>query len=356
MPSSRYYVDPAGPVLRRGADTVIPGSTPGPPPSGGLYRPAYPIFGSSCGVPQAANQPSELSSYKGKTRGQLWDQLQTEYATLSGNTHSSSAPLMKACHGYDGDIPTTYTQLDAVSAFGAVSRNLVVVNNIKAPHGQVGAGLHDAAITSLVQSWTGDETLYLGVNHEPENDSGYGATMAANWRADQARLAWLITTRRGSNRVVPFCCVINWEIHPNNKSGAGEWDNPAPEMLALGVDLDQVVYTTDGYDTSPINIGGAENLFEPTSDRAAGWGFTRFGVSETACKSYSTSSPNDRSLADDWMRELARLAVARRFEYVLWFASGVGGRADQTGLKEGWWIYGDTPKAQWGDICAGSYP
>lgn len=333
---------------RRGAEVIAP---PTPPPAArpGSHRPASTIFGGSAGVPTATNTPPELDPYRGKTKLALFDLWQAEYAGKAGLTHSNAAPLMKAFHNYDGVIPSTFA---SSACAGTIERNLVAALNTKAPFGSVAAGTHNATIASLCASYTGTKTLYVCVNHEPGNDSGWGSAMAAQWRADQAKFAQQVIASRGSKPIVPYVCVINYDIHPKNTTADENWQNPAAEMIALGVSLDEVVYTTDGYDTSPTSLGGAANLYSPTSDQARAWGFSRFGVSEGACKSYSSSNPNDRGIADDWIREAADLCRAKDFEYYLWFNSGVGNRAG----PEGWWLYADANKAQWANVCAGVYP
>ena len=314
-----------------------------PPPSGGLYIPEFPIFGGSAGVPTVDNTPTELDDYKGLTKYQFLDYMQNEFAGLAGLTHTNVAPLMKGFHNFDTSIPADF---DSSAMDGCPSRSLIAVHNMQAPHASLIDGSLDATIDSYVASCPTDRTTYAIINHEPENNSGFDA---AAWRDGVAHFCQRVLQTRGTVPVVPGVCLINWSLHPNN----GQFDensvNPAAEMLALGVDLDQVIYTTDGYDTSPVNAGGAENMFMPTSELARSWGFSRFGISETACKSYITS---DRNKTAAWIRELADMAYAQEFEYVMWFNSGEGQRAG----PEGWYIYGDDNKIQWANVCAGNYP
>ena len=329
--------------------TVTDPSDPAPPDTRpGSFRPASTIFGSSSGAPSNTNNAgiSELDPYRNRSQLALFDYLQTEFAALAG----LSSPPMQAWHNYDDTIPSS---IAASQINGIVQRNIHGLLNCKSgAKGSVAAGNFDAAIQSLCNSYTGTKTLYLSNQHEPGNDSDWNATTAQAWRNDQAHFAQKVIQFRGSRPIVPVVCVINWDIHPKNTAegnGPAEWQNPAAEMVAAGVDLDEVVYTTDGYDLSPTTLGGAANLYTPTSDRVRDWGYSRFGVSEGACKSYSTSSPPDRAMADDWILEARDLCAALDFEYFLWFASGVGNRAG----PEGWWIYGDQNKATWARVCAG---
>jgi hypothetical protein len=348
MPASRYWLD-ATPVWRRGSTTITPGAQPDPPPSGGgSHVPASTIYGASSGVPTSDNTPTELDPYRNKTKIELFDYLQSEYAGLAGLTHSTSSPLMKAWHNYDNSIPSSFS---ASACAAADARNVVAVLNVKADNQQLIDGVHDATIASLVQSCPSVRNTYLIVNHEPENDADWSTATAAKWRSAVARFCERVLATRGTLPVVPGVALINWNLHPNNSTFDENLINPAAEMTALGVPLNEVIYTTDGYDTSPTSATGASNLLL-SADVARGWGFTRFGLSETACKSYSTASPNDRAVTDDFIRNLADEALAQNLEYVMWFNSGVGNRAG----PEGWWIYGDANKAQWAKVCAGVYP
>jgi hypothetical protein len=344
---AQVYQARAG-LWRNKSGTLTP---PLPPTRPGSHRPATPIFGVSSGTPGPANTAKELDIYRNMSKLQLFDYLQAEFAALAGIQYSAASPLFKAWHNYDNSLPAN---LASSSVAGAVPRSTVGVLNVHAPNSSLINGSLDARIDSLVASCPKDRSTYLMINHEPENDPGYSETVAAQWRQGVAHFCHRVLATRGTRPVIPGVSLINWMIHPSNHAANYEWDNPAPEMLALGVDLNEVVYATDGYDRSPIAPAEPSNLFTPTSNRARGWGFTRFGLTEVAGKSYKTSSPNDRGVAAAWMRALADLAYTKDFEFVLWFNSGVGA-ADFAG-PEGWWIYGDANKKQWAEICAGVYP
>jgi hypothetical protein len=363
MPVRNYHLWTDG-NWRRGPLSITPGPTPGepPPPVGGSHRPASTIFGSSAGPPDATDNPNpELDIYRPYSpdnRQGLFDYLQTEFAGLIGFTHSATNPLMKAFHNYDKVIPTS---ISGSTIKGITSRGLHGVVSAKASFGSVAAGTHDAKIQSFCDSYKHNKTLYWILNHEPSNDganNGWTAAEAQQWRNDQAHWAKKIIQYRGKKPIVPTTCVINYHISPlRTQVGAhgpvdGSWHNCAPEMLALGVDLDEVVYSVDGYDDSPTAIGGAKKLYNSTANRTRGWGFQRYAVSEGACKSYSTASPNDRGVTDDWIREMAVICDTLGVEFFMWFNSGVGNRATAVG----WYIYGETNKKQWANVCAGRYP
>lgn len=360
MPSKRYY--PHSGQLRRGAEVlgVVPPEQPGRP---GAFRPASTIFGTSAGAPSdqrvsAANgdhMSPDLDIYRGKSKIQLFDTFQTEFANLSGLGHSTASPLIGMFHNYDTGMTSQFSNS---SVSGILQRNVSGLVSFKATKGSVAAQNHNAAIISFAKSYSGTKNLYVALNHEPSNDGDWKANPTAVsqlWRNDQARFAKLILDNRGTAPVIPVIIVINWHIHPNYKNpaanvGAATLQNPEAEMTALGVDLDDVVYSVDGYDTSPIKLGGAENLYQ-TSRVTRGWGFKRYAVSEGACKTYETA---DRALADDWIRELADVCRQFDIEFYAWFASGVGGRANQnTNVNEGWWIYGDTNKIEFARLCKG---
>lgn len=306
-----------------------------------------PVFGVSAGVPTATNTPSELDQYRGLSKFEFLDYLQAEFSQLSQIPYSASDPIFGGFHNYDAGIPTSFAS--SVMA-GVETRGMTAVHNMKADNVQLAQGAFDSDIASYCASIPEGQKVWAIINHEPENDTGYNPV---EWKAGVAAFCKAVQDNKGTKDVTPGVCAINWSLHPNNNGFNPEDMNPATEMLALGVNLNEVIYTTDGYDTEPISIGGATNLFDATSDLARSWGFPRFGVSETGCKSYNSG---DRALAAAWMREMADLAYAKNMDYVMWFNSGVGNRAG----PEGWWIYDDLNsgyenKRQWAEICAGVY-
>ncbi len=291
------------------------------------------LFGCSMKVP-ASGAPSELAEYKSlPSREAALDYFDNELRALSGFT---DRPLLRAYHTYDTTIPSSVA---ASAASNTVSRGMVIVNNMKADNAGLAAGNFNSAIASLCASAPSDRVTYFVINHEPEND---GSPNPTAWRSGVAKFAQQVLASRGSKKIYPTICHISFTFA--NLTVADTW-NPAPEMTALGVDLSQVCMAPDGYAVGGnVDSTTPASLFDKCYNRMKTWGFSRFGISEVACKSYDST---DRALSPGWVDSLAKYADRWQLDYVTWFFSDVGNRAG----VEGWYMYSDAEKARFAAAC-----
>lgn len=291
------------------------------------------IFGCSMKVPAAA-APDELAAYKAQpSRIAALDYFDNELRAVSG---FADRPMVRAFHTYDTTIPTS---IAASAASDTPGRGMVIVHNMKASHTALSSGSLDSTIAALVATCPTNLPTYFVINHEPENDS---TPSPAPWRAGVARFAKVVLDNRGTRRVYPTICHISFTFA--NLTEAEQW-NPAPEMTALGVDLSQVCMAPDGYATSGnLDSTSPATLFDKCYNRMTTWGFSRWGISEVACKSYTSA---DRALAAGWVDSLARYADRWQIDYVTWFFSDVGNRAG----TEGWYMYDDAEKRRFASAC-----
>lgn len=320
-----------------------PPDTPPPPPI--VVTPGGTLFGISAGAPKAGVNPQELSQYFGLSSYNLLDYMQNEFSQLSGIPHSTGSPLMKAFHTYDTTIPSSWA---SSGAFKCEARNLSVVYNVKASDSSLISGAHTSDIASFCASVPSDQVIYWIVNHEPENDAN--RTPAA-WAQGVAKFCKDVLDNRGSKKIIPGFVLQSFTWRSNNRNPE-DW-NPAPEMNALGVNKANVIASWDGYSHDVIGDPASEVYAAPLASYRS-WGFTRIGVSETGCKSYSSTS---RAGAAKWTRDMANFVKSQGFEYVMWFNSGVGQNAAGEAtppLIEGWFMYPDNQKIAWAQICSGA--
>lgn len=301
-------------------------------------KPSTTYWGCSCLAPNAGVD-AELQGYVGLSRTALFAQLDSEYRTASGQTAS---PLMHIYHQFETTIPASYTPLVAAK-YGQVI-------NIKVDASTMSSGGYDSALASYIASFPNDGHRYwLYYWHEPENDPPFDTSAgAATWRAAVAQFAKVVLDNRGTRPMWPGQCIMAWTTQLANP-GDETWYNAAPEMQALGVNLDEVMFTLDGYNTNLDDAANAgsqpDNLFTRGWTLAASWGFSRFAIAE--CGVDCGGNAQNRLDAQTWLERLVAHAGAYNLQHVTYLNSASGA----TDPVNGWFLYTAGQKAVFGNAA-----
>lgn len=282
------------------------------------------------------------SSYKNNGDA-TWEAFDDDLATALGV--STSTRILQVRHNY---IPqtsswtnykTTVARSNGVASYNADGtlanatggKGVHTMLNIKCGWASAAAGSQNANFASLVSSVPSDgKTLWLILNHEPENDTGAGT--AAQWRAGIAQFAKTVIDNRGSKDIRPGFCLMA-DTFNNASKNPDQW-NPAAELAALGVSLAEVVFACDGYSQDPSPTGRQPiDVFKKPFDTVKSWGFSRLAIGETACQSHDGTAA---TYAKTWVDNLKTMChTTYQLETCGWFNSDVGTNAGTWG----WFMY-----------------
>ena len=217
---------------------------------------------------------------QGGTGSNWWTAFQTLDADLAAAA-GEATPFLAGQHTYSGsNFPSTFA---ATTASGNPGYGLPYsVLNVKCPWDQLADGTLDTKITGFVNSIPAGHTVYLIINHEPENDGN--PLGAATWCTGQARAANLIASL-DDPRCVYAVCHMSYTWDPASGRNPQDW-NPVNggTITMTQVALDRAVFAPDGY-TKIYNAAGTNvklmgQEFDACFNAAAAWGFTRLAISE----------------------------------------------------------------------------
>lgn len=304
------------------------------------------FVGTTVGIPDQAPfasipelQPYRTAATSGSEptgRENLLVYMDSELRTASGFTDK---PMFRVDHTFANPIPTTWASQPASRD---AARGMKSALNVKFGNQLVPLSNGDAAaiakittfVTSVKNGLPSGKTLWLTFEHEPEDSIANGDFTAAQWRKAVANAMKATIDARGGADIRPTFTLMSYTWVKASGRNPKDYDLTA-ELAAAGVPLTDVVFAPDGYSPTPATRHPAD-VFGPPFTDAKAWGFTRFGIFETACKS---KDPADNAAAPAWVDDLAKLADQWKLELVLWFASGVG----QNAAPEGWWTIYSVP-------------
>jgi len=282
------------------------------------------IWGSS-----AAPFPSE----KNIERIEAWKRLNDKLKSLNGGYG------LLARRSYDAGIPASF----AVSAMAPdVGLCPVSIGSFKPSWKETAEGTNEAAIKQFIQSVPDDHEVYLVFHHEPEDEAldGRNGRSPELLQAAFAKFVEIVVESKKTN-VHPCFVLMSWTFNPKSKRNPDDFNMAAklkPEYLS------RVVAGMDGYADVPSKAT-AKETFEKNFSKLASWGFTRFGIFETATHSVDTQP--DRA---SWIKGLGEWINSRKdIEIVSWFHSGVGQHAGPEGWYLGRWSANPDGSYNWTD-------
>jgi hypothetical protein len=216
--------------------------------------------------------------------------------TLLAQAISRSRPLLSGSHVYSGaSFPATFAASNAATDPGdGWHHSLLNVKIADTEWAAAGGGTWDAHLTAFVQSIPVGHTVYLVVNHEPENDHADTAatTWGPAWCAMQRRLAKVVADLND-----PRCqyaithMAYTWFTATRNPD---DWDFTSSGGTMPQYVKDRTIVAPDGY-TSMTASGGVNYSisarFDPVLNYFRGKGMTKFGVAEHAFNNDAGASP-----------------------------------------------------------------
>lgn len=262
-----------------------------------------------------------------------WKRLNEKIKSLNGGNG------LQARRSYDRGIPASF----AVSAM-APDINLcpVSIGSFKPSWKETADGSNNAAIKQFIQSIPDDHEVYLVFHHEPE-DEALGGKDGRSPELLQAAFAKFVEVvlAAGKPNVHPCFVLMSWTFNP--KSGRN------PDNFNLGAKLkpkqmSKVIAGLDGYADVPTTAS-AKGVFEGNFAKLASWGFTRFGIFETATHAVDTE-PGRAA----WIAGLGEWLNSRKdVDVVCWFNSGVGQHSGAKGWYLGQWSVSQDGNYNWTD-------
>jgi hypothetical protein len=302
--------------------------------------------GSSSKRPSKAGNPVELNTYEAQVSDRaLFSYMDGELATAAAST----APIMNMYHEYNGlELPANWS---ANASFADGAAGLHSLSNHRWRSKLTLLAAHDAATIATLAAYIAtvpNDGLqkYFVFEHEPEPEILAGTFTAATFREAFAVFAKTVIDNRGTKPIHPVMCLMGYTWDPASGRTPSDY-NPAPNLLANGVALNQVVFSLDAYSAAPDNLstGTASSKFNAGFVGAQSWGFSRFGISETGCKMYDA---NDRVAAPDWIKGLNTLIKTWSMEFCCWFSSDVGTNA---GLEGWYWTYSASAQKEFATVA-----
>jgi hypothetical protein len=286
----------------------------------------------------AGNTTTELDPYRNLTPRQFYDKLNTEFAALV------SGAKMNVVRVYEAGMATSYASTDA----SWVPAGSMPVLSVKGDDAQMANGSMDASLKALVASWPAAFKGYLLWNHERDNDSDALANPQAVMgvhRKALAQFAKVVLANRGTKGITPGCCPTGWNLQDQNTSYPRDVLNPAAELTAAGVPLNQFIFMVDTYYRKAPTAAAVTTVHLPIVKRVKGWGFTRVGFGEVGVDTFPSAN---RTPGGAYIDAWAAMCKAENIEVVCWYESGGGDKAP----TQGWFIFGSPAKTAWAKACA----
>lgn len=220
---------------------------------------------------------------------------------------------------YDKGLPASWSVSVMAEDVGLCK---VSFGSIKPDWTATANGSNYDSIKKFVQSIPDNRVVYLTFFHEPEDNIKQNGYSAALLQSAFAKFVDAVLDAKKPN-VHPCFVLMSYTF----RSASGR--NPDDFNLAAKLkpnQLDKVIAGVDGYSKTPETVS-AKSLFDPCFTKIASWGFTRFGIFETATKADSIQGSRAR-----WIKELGGWVNSRKdIDVVSWFHSGVGQNAGPTG-------------------------
>lgn len=269
----------------------------------------------------------------GVSRIEAWTRLNTRIKSLNGGYG------LIGRRSYDTKIPVTFAESAMAPDVGLCP---VSIGSFKPSWKETADGVNHDAIKRFVQSVPDSHTVYLVFHHEPEDEALSGN---ANYSPELLQTAFArfvdVVLSSGKPNVHPCFVLMSWTFNP--KSGR----NPEDFNLAAKLkpwQMERVVAGLDGYADVPAK-GSAKDIFDANFKKMETWGFTRFGIFETATHPVDTKP--DR---EEWISGLGKWVKDRKnIELVSWFHSAVGQHAGEKGWYLGEWYMQNDGKYSWSD-------
>lgn len=282
----------------------------------------------------------------------MFNYMNTEYAGFIGKSS-----VLKLRHVYNGaTIPASYS-----AGAGSTPAGINVLMATKGTDAVMMDNSKNAAyvqnLSNIASQAPSSSITYVTWNHEPERA---GPATAPNWRAAFARFAKALIDNRGSNRVYPVACLQQFTWQTTSPQRDSSIWNPAAELAAQGVNLDDVVIGCDTYAPDPTKGQPAGKRLADSQkfrDRVAtpfadfrSWGFKRVCVPE--CGAFNLNEPQ-LSATRTWLNDMAISCGESQIEFIAYFNSNVGA---SVGI-DGWLLYDDGLKTLFAQIAdAGGVP
>lgn len=278
---------------------------------------------------------------KGVDGVEAWNRLNDKVKSLNGN-HG-----LQAHRTYDSGFPASF----AASAM-APDLNLCPVSaySFQPPYKETADGSKYTAIKQFVQSIPSTHEVYLVFHHEPEyqifhQEPGGPAPGWGDLSPDLLQTAFSkfveAVLDAGKPNVHPCFVLMSWTF--DSHSGR----NPNDFNLGAKLNSEQkskVIAGMDGYADLPTG-SSAKSIFETSFAKMATWGYTRFGIFETA-----THPVDTKPLRADWITALGVWVNSRTdIELVCWWNSIVGEPAGEKGWFLGQWTVNPDGTFNWTD-------
>ncbi len=262
-----------------------------------------------------------------------WTRLNDKIKSLNGGYG------LHARHSYDRGIPASFEVSAMAPDIGLCP---VSIGSFKPSWKETAEGTNHAAIRQFIQSIPDDHVVYLVFHHEPENEALEGKNERSPELLQTAFAKFVeVVLAAGKPNVHPCFVLMSWTFNP--KSGRNPEDfNMAAKLKPE--QLDKVVAGLDGYADVP-STASAKETFEANFTKLASWGFTRFGIFETATHAVDTKPGRA-----EWIAGLGEWANKRKnIELISWFHSGIGPHAGKEGWYLGQWSVASDGKFNWTD-------
>lgn len=266
---------------------------------------------------------SSSSPFPGETnvdRPQAWSRLNEKIKESNGGYG------MHVRRTFDANIPSSWQNSSMASD---TSLCAVSAGSIKASWKNTANGSNFNQIKSFVQSIPDDRLVYLCFFHEPEDDTPAQGSSDIFCSAFAKFVDAVMES--GKENVIPCFIYMAWTFNSASGRNPDDWNIASklkPEYL------NKVVAGLDGYAQQPTSRP-AKAIFDKAFNVMKSWGFSRFGIFETA-----THSAGQNSLRSEWICELAKWAYMREdIEIVSWYHSYVGQNAGDEGWFLGNWSF-----------------
>jgi len=276
---------------------------------------------------------SPFRGEKGVLGPQAWMRLNDKIKSLNGGYG------LQARRSYDRAIPVSFE----TSAM-APDINLcpVSVGSFKPSWTETVNGSNNLAIKKFLQSIPDNHEVYLVFHHEPEDDAERGRDGRNPELLKEAFARFVeVVVESGKPNVHPCFVLMTWTFNPKSKRNPDDFNLAAklkPEYLS------KVVAGLDGYASIPT-FGSAQTIFETNFAKMASWGFSRFGIFETA-----THADDTKTGRADWITDLGKWVNSRKdIELVTWFHAGNGQHAGPKGWYLGDWSLNGDGTSNWSD-------
>jgi hypothetical protein len=224
-----------------------------------------------------------FAASEGGTGSNVWEAAVALDQTLATG-QGEAVPFYAGRHSYSGNsFPTTFMGSSAGANYDYGWTHSVL--NVKTNWTSLANGSFDTHIANFIASIPVDHTVYLIIDHEPENDGRNGE--AATWRNGQARAANLIASINDP-RCYYAVCHMAYTWVPASGRNPDDWNpiNPGGTITMTTAARQRAIFAPDGYtdveNSSGTSFQTMDERFTPLWTWATSRGFEKFAISEHA--------------------------------------------------------------------------